>query len=263
MDHARSSSLSAPLNAKPKIEHDPITAHICIQVRAGILSIRDAVSSDVEAYVNYWHYSGEKIKDVLGIDREKLGTPEDSRERFYRMIRVPSEKQVSVIFTVTLNAHVIGYTNINRYGLDEEYLHLHTYRSSVRSALRDRKITHHTKSNTSLASVLIGYIINMYFDLFPLRRVILPTRTTNRWINHALELYMPPAETLYLNAPAGLAAPNEYHLRYVYRDRARWMRNRAELINNGLITESPIRANRIGLHGRAFPLEHTSPSVFT
>ena len=57
------------------------TIHTSVQMRAGLLTFRDAMPSDVKAYVDYWHYSGEKIKELLGIDRDKLGGADDSRAR--------------------------------------------------------------------------------------------------------------------------------------------------------------------------------------
>ena len=210
-----------------------------VHVPTGVLSFRDAVPADVEAYVTYWHYSGEEVKDLLGIDRERLGTPDDSRERFMKMIRTPGVHQPNVIFSITLNGEVIGYTNINQYSPDENYTHLHTYRSNVRSALRVTRLIDHARTSVGLAAALIGPGLAMYFDLFPVRRLTLQTRTTNRWINRALDMYMPPSETTYVANPPGLAAPGECHRRFVRREDVPWMLSRAKVLREGQVGRIP------------------------
>lgn len=211
-----------------------VAVHAWIRMRAGILTLRDAVPTDMDAYVNYWHYSGEEIKNSLGIDRTKLGTPEDSAKRFLEMIRVSDADQPNILITITLNDEVVGYTNVNRHSPDDNYVHMHTYRLRMRSALKVRNSVDSTKTGAGVAVAAIGLMMNMYFNLAPVRRLVLQTRTTNRWINRALDLYMPPAETRYLDTPAGLAAPSEYYLRYIYQEDALWMLKRVELINKGL-----------------------------
>lgn len=214
--------------------------HASTTMRAGTLALRDAVPSDADAYVSYWHYQGDTIRNLLGIDQKKLGTPADSRKRFFDMIRVPESQQANVIFTITLNAKVIGYTNINRYGPDENYVHLHTYRASIRSVLEAKKPRQkeNIQMGAGLAAVMIGPIIAMHLNLFPVRRLVLQTRSTNRWINRALDLYMPPAETKYVTDPPGLAAPGECHVRYVRRDDLPWILGRAELLRK---VDRPLR----------------------
>jgi hypothetical protein len=57
----------------------------------------------------------------------------------------------------------------------------------------------------------------MYFDLFPMDRLIHQTRTRNIGVNRMLDRYVPIAETLYIEHPDGVALPGEFHLRYVFR----------------------------------------------
>lgn len=206
-----------------------VTVHASALTRAGRLAVRDATPEDVDAYVNYWHYSGEEIKDLIGIDRKKLGSPEDSRKRFLNMVRVPGTEQANVVFTVTLDDEVIGYSNLNRYGPDDNYAHLHTYRNYVRSLLKTKKSAKDAKTGTGLGGAVIG-LIGGYFSLFAINRVVLQTRTTNRNINAVLDLYLPPAETKYVEQPAGLLAPGEMYVRYVYRKDVAWIRTHAETL---------------------------------
>jgi hypothetical protein len=205
------------------------------------------MSADADAYVNYWHHSGEKIKTLLGIDKTKLGTPEDSRERFLAMIRAPDAAQASVVFTITLNDLVIGYTNLNCYGPSSNYVHLHTYYSSMRAAVRTRGTTpiDSGSGGCGVATVLIGRIIAMCFSLFTLQRLILQTRPINYPINRALDLYMPVDETRYVENPAGLAAAGELHLRYVYPSDVLWLLDRAAFLTSSLArTETKFQGAR-------------------
>jgi hypothetical protein len=78
-------------------------------------AVSGRLAEDVDAYLKYWHDSGDKIIKFLRIDRARLGGPAESRERFLRMIRVPGAEQPNVIFTMTLNGEAIGYTNLNRH----------------------------------------------------------------------------------------------------------------------------------------------------
>lgn len=225
MDHRRKDPpLSSPAEqsatfpdaARPHL-HVPGSALVSVETRAGVLALRDAVPADLDAYLNYWHYSGERIKEILGIDQAKLGTPADTRERFLSMIRKPGTYPSDVLFTATLNGSVIGYTNMNRYGADEAYVHLHLYRRSLRSVLVARTPGAPARAGAGLAAALIGPGLSMYFRLFPLERLILQTRPENSAINKALDLYAFAAERRYVAHPAGLAAPGEQCLRYVHR----------------------------------------------
>jgi RimJ/RimL family protein N-acetyltransferase len=218
------------------LDHDrDITIHSSLEMRAGRLAVRDAIPEDVDAYVKYWHGSGDRIIKFLRIDRARLGGPADSRERFLRMIRIPGAEQQSVIFTMTLNGEAIGYTNLNRYGPDDNYPHFHTYlhthRPSVRSAIRPADQA--PRRGAGVAAVLVGPILRMCFDLFPLRRIVLQTRPTSAGINRALDLYLPPAVTKYIEKADGLAGPGEFHMRYVYREDAAWMLERARALARG------------------------------
>ena len=94
------------------------------------------LAQTIEAFLRYWHYSGDAIKKHLRIDLKRLGTPEDVRQRFVRMMRTPGVPQPAVLLTLTLNDQVLGYTNINRHGPYDNYPHFHTYQSTEPAVLR-------------------------------------------------------------------------------------------------------------------------------
>lgn len=208
----------APAASDPPHLHAHASSLVSVTTRAGVLALRDAGAGDLDAYLRYWHYSGERIKDLLGIDRRKLGNPAQSRARFLSMLRKPGTYPSDVIFTATLNSHVIGYTNMNRYGSDESYVHLHLYPRALRSVLLATSRLEAARAGAGLAAALIGPGLAMYFRLFPLRRLILQTRPENSAINKALDWYEFPLERRYVENPAGLAAPGQHCLRYVYRE---------------------------------------------
>jgi hypothetical protein len=209
-----------------------------IRMRAGTLAVRDALPSDVDAFLKYWHYSGDKIINFLRIDRAKLGTPEDTRQRFFSMIRNPEMvDQPSVVFTLTLNGEVIGYTNVNRRGPDDNYPHFHTYlhthRDTVRSAVKTPKGRDGARTGAGIAAALIGPVIGVFFEHFPMRRIVLQTRVTSVGINRTLDRYLPPDETKFIEVPDGIASTGEFHMRYVYRKDVPWMIERAHVLANG------------------------------
>jgi RimJ/RimL family protein N-acetyltransferase len=203
-------------------------------MRAGLVSLRDAIPADAEEFVSYWHCSGDEHLNFLGIDRKKLGTPEETRDRFMRMIRGRAADQPAVIFTITLNDGVVGYTNLNRYGPEDNYPHLHTYRQSVRSVVkRPPTATGDEGGGAGIGTVIIGPILGMFFDLFPIRRLVLQTRTRNIGINRALDKYLPAQETAYFETPDGVAGPGEFHMRYVFREDMAWIFRRARVLATG------------------------------
>lgn len=227
-----SATAAPPFVPLPPVE-DERTPPLTLPMRAGLMQIRDARPLEVEAYVNYWHYSDDKVKDLMGIDRRRLGTPEDSRNRFLTMVRHPGTNQADAIFTITLNDKIIGYTNINCRGIDDNYCHVHAYPCCPRSALLG-------------LTLLVGPAMAMYFTLFPVRRLVLETRPQNRWINHALDLYGLPVETKYVDNPGGLGAAGEKRIRYVHRDDLRGMLSRSESARKEYsITNPELRAKSL------------------
>ena len=58
----------------------------------------------------------------------------------------------------------------------------------------------------------------LYFDLFPLDRLIHQTKTRNIGVNRMLDKYVPVAATRYIERPDGIGSAGEFHLRHVLRD---------------------------------------------
>jgi len=175
--------------------------HESVQTHGGLASLTDVAADDIEAIVGYW-FGGADL-DFLGIDRARLGTPADAHARFAKMIRSGEADQTSTAFAIRLDGALVGYTALNRYATDRNFSHWHVIRPERRAA--------------GLSSALYPYRLKMYFDLFPLERLTHQTRTRNLGVNRMLDKYVPVAETRHEEKPDGLAAPGEFHIRYVYR----------------------------------------------
>ena len=177
--------------------------HASIRTGLGVAALRDLHSAEVDALVGYWHNSGSEHLDVLGIDRARLGSAHDTRQRFRCALRSGDPEQRTLAFAITLNGALVGYTLLNRYTPETNYSHWHIINPTVRAA--------------GLSTALYPHRIQLYFALTPMRRLIHQTRTRNVGVNRMLDRYVPIAETRYIERPNGVAAPGEFHLRYVVR----------------------------------------------
>jgi RimJ/RimL family protein N-acetyltransferase len=180
--------------------------HVSVATSLGTASVRDVEPVHVDTFVRYWHFSGYEHLDYMGIDRQRLGTPEETRARFLRAIRNGTPEQAHVAFSITLDGRLVGYSNLNRHAPDENYPHLHLVDASARAA--------------GVASVVVPHMLKLYVDLYPIRRLVIQTRTSNTAINRVLDKVLPVAETRHLDTPDGLAAPGEFHVRYLTREQA-------------------------------------------
>jgi len=70
---------------------------------------------------------------------------------------------------------------------------------------------------SGLSTALCLHRIKTYFDVVPMERLALQTRTRNIGVNRMLERYAPVAETRYMERPDGLALPGDFPLRYVFQ----------------------------------------------
>lgn len=180
-----------------------LTVHAAVETRVGSAALRDLGVDDIDEIVRYWHRSGTEHLDALGIDRALLGTPDDTVARYRRALRSGDPDQRHLAFAITLDGAMVGYTLLNRYTPDVNHSHWHITNAAVRAA--------------GLSTALYPSRIKMYFDLAPMVRLIHQTRTGNVGVNRMLDRYVAVAETRYVEQPDGVAAPGEFHLRYVFR----------------------------------------------
>jgi hypothetical protein len=167
----------------------------------GLAQLRELDYEDIHAIARFWHESGDAFLDSLGIDRSRLGTVEDTRQRFLRAIPTDNPDQQSVAFAITVDGEFSGYTLLNRYTPEINYSHWHITNPDLRAC--------------GLSAALYPHRIKTYFDSVRMNRLIHQTRTRNVGVNRLLDRYVSVAETLYIADPDGVALPGEFHLRYV------------------------------------------------
>ena len=181
----------------------PSRVHASVKVPRGVAALRDFAAEDVDAIVSYWFTSGDEFLDFMGVDRERLGTMEDTRHRLLRAIRTGDLSQKTIALAITLDDELAGYTLLNRYTPETNYGHWHITVPRLRAS--------------GISTALYPHRIKTYFDLVPIERLIHQTRTRNIAVNRMLDKYVPVAETCQVQQPDGVALPGEFHLRYVLR----------------------------------------------
>jgi hypothetical protein len=165
--------------------------HAAVITRVGMAVLRDLDLEDISAIVQFWYENEDDFLESLGIDRSRLGTAEDTRQRFLRAIPTGDPDQRSIAFAITVNDRCSGYTLLNRYTPDINYSHWHITDPGLR--------------RSGVSKALYPHRIKAYFDSVPMDRLIHQTRTSNIGVNRMLDRYVPIAETRYLEHPDGLA----------------------------------------------------------
>ena len=178
-------------------------AHASVKLPGGVAALRDIAADDIESIVRYWFTSGEEFLDFMGVDRRRLGTMEDTRQRFLCAIRTGAPSQKTFALAVTLDGELAGYTLLNRHAPETNYSHWHIMLPHLRGS--------------GISTALYPYRIKTYFDLVPIERLIHQTRTRNTAVNRMLDKFVAVSETCHVEQPDGVARPGEFHLRYVMR----------------------------------------------
>jgi RimJ/RimL family protein N-acetyltransferase len=175
-----------------------------VETASGTAGLRDLSPADLPAIVDYWLLSPDEYLAFMGVDRPRLGSADDIRRRFLNAIRTGDRSQRSISLGITLREELIGYTLLNRYSEDANYSHWHIIAPNLRAK--------------GLSTALYPNRIKAYFDLAPISQLIHQTRTRNVGVNRMLDKFVPVSETKYIDKPDGVAAPGEFHLRFVRRE---------------------------------------------
>jgi len=175
-----------------------------VQTPSGVASLRDLQPADVPAIVDYWTLSPPDYLAAMGVDRPRLGSPDDVHTRYTNAIRTGDSDQSSFALAITLDERMVGYTLLNRYSPDVNYSHWHI----IIPGLRTR----------GLSTALYARRVQAYFTLTPITRLIHQTRTSNTAMNRVLDKFVPVSETKHIDKPDGVAAPGVFHLRFVKRE---------------------------------------------
>ncbi len=75
--------------------------HATVATPRGAAVIRDLIADDIEDLVRYWHHSGSENLEFLGVECIKVGTPEDTRQRFLHSIRHGDINQTHAALGIT------------------------------------------------------------------------------------------------------------------------------------------------------------------
>jgi hypothetical protein len=177
------------------------TVHARVQTKLGIASFRDATIADAKWIAAYFHRPDAHL-DTL-IDRSKLVPVEIMAVGFRAMIRTCDPGQMRSVFVIDLDGRHIGFTNLFRQSPEVNYSHWHIVDERARAG--------------GISTALYPHRIKMYFDLFPIERLIHQTKTCNIGVNRMLDKFVPIAETVWIDKPGGLASPGEFAIRYVRR----------------------------------------------
>jgi len=175
-----------------------------VKTTNGVAGLRDLTPADLPAVVDYWLWSPDEHLAFMGVDRQLLGSQEDIHQRFANAIRTGNPSQSTMALGITLEDRLIGYTLLNRYSEDVNYSHWHIIASNLRAK--------------GLSTALYPHRIKAYFDLAPISQLIHQTRTRNVGVNRMLDKFIPVTETKYIDKPDGVAAPGEFHLRFLRRE---------------------------------------------
>jgi hypothetical protein len=157
--------------------------------------------AEFDAIADYFHRPDEHL-DTL-IDRQRLPDRAALRQRYASWIWSGDPDQMNSLFALRLEGRLIGFTNLLRKCSQENYSHWHIIEPKDRAG--------------GISSSLYPTRLDLYFDLFPIERLIHQTRVTNTGVNRMLDKYVPIAKTEFVERPDGLARPGEFHMRYVTR----------------------------------------------
>lgn len=176
--------------------------HATVETCRGLAALRDLAPADLDAIVGYLHDTTDEHLNSL-IDRARLGAPEDTRRRIRGAIRTGDPDQNAVAFVVTVNDKLAGFTLLARHTPEINYSHWHVIDQHLRAG--------------GISTALYPDRIKLYFDLFPIDRLIHQTKTSNVGVNRMLDKFVAVAETRYVERPDGAGSAGEFHLRYVFR----------------------------------------------
>jgi hypothetical protein len=135
------------------------------------------------------------------IDRARLPDKAALRERYTAWTWSGDPAQMSSIFALRLDGRLIGFTNLLRKTPQENSSHWHIIDPKDRAG--------------GISTSVYPTRIELYFDLFPIERLVHQTRVTNTGVNRMLDKFVPIAKTEFIERPDGLAKPGEFHMRYV------------------------------------------------
>jgi hypothetical protein len=163
----------------------------------------DAKLTDAEfdLIADYFHRPDAHL-DTL-IDRTRLPERAALRSRYASWAYAGDPAQMNSVFALRLDGRLVGFTNLLRKTPKDNYSHWHIIEPADRAG--------------GISSAIYPARIDLYFELFPIERLVHQTRISNTGVNRMLDKFVPVAKTEFVERPDGLARPGEFHMRYVTR----------------------------------------------
>lgn len=176
-----------------------------VPTRLGEVWFDAAVSeADLDSMADYFTRPDAHLDTLM--DRTRL-TREKLRERYAAWRWSGDPAQMSSIFALRCRAgdasRLIGFTNLLRKTPDENYSHWHIIDPADRAG--------------GVSTAIYPTRIALYFDLFPIDRLVHQTRVSNEGVNRMLDRFVPIAKTEHVDKPDGLARAGDFHIRHVTR----------------------------------------------
>jgi RimJ/RimL family protein N-acetyltransferase len=172
-----------------------------IPTRLGEAWFDDVTDADLDVIADYFTRPDAHL-DTL-IDRTRFPGRLALREHYASWKRNGDPGQTTSVFALRLDGRLIGFTNLRRKTDVDNYSHWHIVEPGDRAG--------------GVSSAVYPTRMDLYFELFPIERLIHQTRITNTGVNRMLDKFVPIAKTEFVARPDGLAKPGEFHMRYVTR----------------------------------------------
>lgn len=161
----------------------------------------DVTDDDLDAIADYFTRPDAHL-DTL-IDRTKMPARDRLRERYASWRWSGDPDQMSSVFALRLEGRLLGFTNLLRKRPEENYSHWHIVDEAARAG--------------GVSTAIYPTRIDLYFELFPIERLVHQTRVTNTGVNRMLDRFVAVDRVEFVEKPDGLAKPGEFVIRYVTR----------------------------------------------
>lgn len=162
----------------------------------------EVTEADLDAITDYFTRPDPHLDTLL--DRPRMPPSDTLRARYAAWRWIGDPGQMNSVFALRLDGRFVGFTNLLRRTPDENYSHWHIIDEGARAG--------------GISTAIYPTRIDLYFDLFPIARLVHQTRVTNTGVNRMLDRFVPVARVEYIDKPHGLAMPGEFVTRYVTRD---------------------------------------------
>jgi RimJ/RimL family protein N-acetyltransferase len=163
--------------------------------------LRDLEERDIATLVSYWFDSPSAYLTSIGVDVTKLRSRDEMAARLRASIGAAVPERA--YFVVAADDRVLAYTNLNFRTPEVAYAHVHI----LDDALRGR----------GFASQLMVRAFQLFFERFPLERVVLETSPENLGVNGLLQKFGLRPEVRDLDVPDGMARPGRFNVYTVER----------------------------------------------